>query len=134
MRFLPVVLALSLVVPLFAERKEPKEPPKKPPKKTIWRQLGFTYEKQKKYSVREVMARGPADLAGVKKGYMIESVDSRPTSRMNPNQLNTRLIGEAGTFVQIVFFKPDGTPLRAKLERQGEPAAAPSRPRAPSRP
>lgn len=66
--------------------------------------------------VRQLVAGGPAHLAGMKPGDIITQVDSTPTAGSDFNFIvERRLRGRAGTPVLILVRRP-GTPKPLKFE------------------
>lgn len=70
--------------------------------------------------VKQVVAGGPAHLAGIKKGDIITQIDGKPTEGSNFKEMvELRLRGRAGTPVTIVIRRPGiRTPLRFSLIRR----------------
>lgn len=58
-------------------------------------------------AVRQIVAGGPAHLAGIKPGDIITHIDGKQTKGSNFRQMvDYRLRGEAGTQVQINIHRP----------------------------
>ena len=70
--------------------------------------------------VRQIVAGGPAHLAGIRVGDTITHVDSKPTRGANFQQIvNYRLRGRAGTSVLLTVHRPGrDKPLSFKLVRR----------------
>ncbi|UFS68670.1 PDZ domain-containing protein [Geomonas sp. RF6] len=61
-------------------------------------------------AVRQLVAGGPADLAGIRPGDIITHIDGKATAGSNFQQMvATRLRGKAGTQVRLKVRRP-GTP------------------------
>lgn len=58
-------------------------------------------------AVRQIVAGGPAHLAGIKPGDIITHIDGKQTKNSKfRNMVDYRLRGEAGTKVQINILRP----------------------------
>lgn len=70
--------------------------------------------------VKQVVAGGPAHLAGVKAGDVITHIDGKPTEGSNFKEMvEYRLRGRAGTPVTIVVHRPGETkPYKFTLTRR----------------
>ena len=70
--------------------------------------------------VKQVVAGGPAHLAGVKAGDVITQIDGKPTEGSNFKEMvEYRLRGRAGTEVTIVVRRPGETkPYRFTMTRR----------------
>ena len=70
--------------------------------------------------VRQLVAGGPAHLAGIKPGDIITSIDSKQTQGSDfKDMVDHRLRGRAGTKVLIIVQRPgQENPLRFNLVRK----------------
>lgn len=70
--------------------------------------------------VRQLVAGGPAQLAGVKVGDVITQIDGTPTKGSNFTTIvNQRLRGKVGSRVVLTVKRPDSEkPLRFTLTRR----------------
>lgn len=59
--------------------------------------------------VKQVVAGGPAHLAGIKAGDVITHIDGKPTDGSNFKEMVERLRGRAGTPIEIVIRRPGDT-------------------------
>ena len=63
--------------------------------------------------VKQVVAGGPAHLAGIKPGDVITNIDGKPTEGSNFKEMvEHRLRGREGTPVEIVLRRPGEAKLR----------------------
>ena len=63
-------------------------------------------DKEKRPTMHDVFAGGPADRAGVKKGDLLEEVDGVDTKGMKLREVVDRLRGDEGTDVTIKVRQP----------------------------
>lgn len=61
--------------------------------------------------VKQLVAGGPAHLAGIKAGDVITHIDGKPTEGSNFKEMVERLRGRAGTPIEIVIRRPGSTKL-----------------------
>jgi carboxyl-terminal processing protease len=81
-----------------------------------------TNDQEKRPSIFEVIEGGPADRAGVKKGDLIERIDSVDTKGMDLRAAVDRLRGTEGTDVTIQVRQPKTTKPRTYTITRGQHA------------
>lgn len=59
--------------------------------------------------VKQIVAGGPAHLAGIKAGDIITHIDGKPTEGSNFKEMVERLRGRAGTPIELVIRRPGDT-------------------------
>jgi carboxyl-terminal processing protease len=70
------------------------------------------------YAVRELVAQGPADRAGIAVGDLIEAIDGTATPTMTTDQVRETLRGVPGSPVQLTVASGGGPPHVYALHRE----------------
>lgn len=70
------------------------------------------------YVVMTVLKESPAELAGVKNGEIIVSVDGVEAKTMNMEQIANKIRGEKGTEVELALKEKDGSIRKLRIIRQ----------------